>query len=854
MDFHSLARRELQTLCKKNKIPANMTNVAMADALAALANVEGIEEIEIGRVESGSEKPELVMNTPYNGGRTSMRRRIAKENAAIPIESDQPSRSRTRRIIIQDEEQEVKDNKDEMSDIGSNSMPPSPKTGLRSSTHRRPMRNQKAVGEENLESSKPATRTQCRMRKTKQEDEQENENTNLIENLSREAIPKTPATCNGRRRAAGNSVVKAQQDEIKKQDLIVSQVCSTRRSTRLQLKACETVRKERRTESVQIAALSEEENEEVSEKSTSMVEGMDGVSSGENATAKDQISAKGSCNPDIQEIQEDSIEKDAPTAALSDEVSNLIPSDTVTDLAIEEDSTFGNLSEAVVSIEILEDVASLHLENFSGERTINPERSESDAEDSLAVENCLVEEFTENDTQKSAKHVVENESSEAVEFTNSLKETLSLDLGHIEDLDTLLSEPFDGYQSDDAQSAADINESSGISKDQETEELDHDGKEASTYAENTGNTEGGNDDKIELQVEIKEGLHVGAIGETPLPEIWDFAQECLNSMKEENSNSESVPIDVDLTGEVESVDTTYCSDFYSIDNTELLHCHTHEAVIDEFKAAQSIEEPSYEKMVVSDMELENFGSNVVDDANSDATAATLNSTAMVTNESCEKTGAEHPHVDATKIIGGSNVHESSPILSSFVVLSDVVSSLYATTGSIPNQVPSCLSPCSGLASESGKSLNQFNVTPTGSSMKKKSTPSQKKATIMVFDENIDGKYSGGTSLKKKSNTKALASAGEGNENKENLSGGLGLRNKSNSKVTISVAEEKENGKLEDSIQRTMKSTSLRQLKKLIKNKLKVVESNVDKGNQQSENTRAALQTLTENTLTGSRED
>ena len=39
MDFHSLARKELQALCKKNKIPANMTNVAMADALTALENV-----------------------------------------------------------------------------------------------------------------------------------------------------------------------------------------------------------------------------------------------------------------------------------------------------------------------------------------------------------------------------------------------------------------------------------------------------------------------------------------------------------------------------------------------------------------------------------------------------------------------------------------------------------------------------------------------------------------------------------------------------------------------------------------------------------------------------------------------
>ncbi|KAK9093220.1 hypothetical protein Syun_028131 [Stephania yunnanensis] len=87
-------------------------------------------------------------------------------------------------------------------------MPPSPKTGLRSSTRRIPARNQKALGEKNPESSKPATRTLRRTRKTKQEDDQENEdhNTELIENPTGEAIPKTPATRNGRRKGINYSL------------------------------------------------------------------------------------------------------------------------------------------------------------------------------------------------------------------------------------------------------------------------------------------------------------------------------------------------------------------------------------------------------------------------------------------------------------------------------------------------------------------------------------------------------------------------------------------------------------------------------------------------------------------------
>ncbi|KAL5216668.1 hypothetical protein ABZP36_008069 [Zizania latifolia] len=44
MDFHTLPRCDLQALCKRNGVRANMTNAAMAEALAALSMVDGIEE------------------------------------------------------------------------------------------------------------------------------------------------------------------------------------------------------------------------------------------------------------------------------------------------------------------------------------------------------------------------------------------------------------------------------------------------------------------------------------------------------------------------------------------------------------------------------------------------------------------------------------------------------------------------------------------------------------------------------------------------------------------------------------------------------------------------------------------
>ncbi|KAG1361981.1 daf-12-interacting protein 1 [Cocos nucifera] len=98
MDFHSLSRRDLQTLCKKNRIPANMTNVAMADALQALQTVEGIEEIkEASQFQSPGKVEVRSPNLPRTSRRTSARR------APIPDEPKEQHGSplpRARRVAI----------------------------------------------------------------------------------------------------------------------------------------------------------------------------------------------------------------------------------------------------------------------------------------------------------------------------------------------------------------------------------------------------------------------------------------------------------------------------------------------------------------------------------------------------------------------------------------------------------------------------------------------------------------------------------------------------------------------------------------------------------------------------------
>ncbi|GMH18453.1 hypothetical protein Nepgr_020294 [Nepenthes gracilis] len=78
MDFHALKRRDLQALCKKNRIPANMTNVAMADALRSLEIVEGLDEFLKQSEYETLESPEKPSITSAIVPRTSTRKKTSK--------------------------------------------------------------------------------------------------------------------------------------------------------------------------------------------------------------------------------------------------------------------------------------------------------------------------------------------------------------------------------------------------------------------------------------------------------------------------------------------------------------------------------------------------------------------------------------------------------------------------------------------------------------------------------------------------------------------------------------------------------------------------------------------------------
>ncbi|KAA3471863.1 Zinc finger, CCHC-type [Gossypium australe] len=103
MVFDCLTRKELQFLCKRNKIPANITNVAMVDALKALEIVEGLEEFK-----NQSQSPEKTMNKtsqeiPSTISRTSTRRKPTKEEHQT-AQSTVRARKTTRRTAELDEE------------------------------------------------------------------------------------------------------------------------------------------------------------------------------------------------------------------------------------------------------------------------------------------------------------------------------------------------------------------------------------------------------------------------------------------------------------------------------------------------------------------------------------------------------------------------------------------------------------------------------------------------------------------------------------------------------------------------------------------------------------------------------
>ncbi|KAI3728648.1 hypothetical protein L6452_17287 [Arctium lappa] len=203
MDFQSLNRRELQALCKFNKIPANMTNVAMADALKSLETVEGIEEIlNSSRSESAGssiESPEKIEITsprvPRTSCRTSTRQKVKKIEESVPATASRTTGRGVRRQLV-----------GEVNEL---------KTPMVSSTR------------------KKAPTTSCRNMGSQLNECEEVAKNDCLDH-EKKCIPNTPVAIATHSRRKGTTAL-THQDTVKK-ETAVHRVYSTRRSTRLTAK------------------------------------------------------------------------------------------------------------------------------------------------------------------------------------------------------------------------------------------------------------------------------------------------------------------------------------------------------------------------------------------------------------------------------------------------------------------------------------------------------------------------------------------------------------------------------------------------------------------------------------------
>ncbi|KAJ6975239.1 hypothetical protein NC653_031175 [Populus alba x Populus x berolinensis] len=197
MDFHSLSRKDLQALCKKNKIPANMTNISMADALKVLDKVEGLDEFTNAPPKSDSQQsPEKAGSNEIL--QTSCRTSTRKKPLRIEPESSQKPLTRTpcttrRRVIGGDGDQENKNA----------NHPETP--------------------------AMPASRN--RISSTSARRKMETKMIEIAEDQQKNNVPKTPAANSCRRMAPAVSA--RRKVEAQKEEVSVQRVYSTRQSLRL---------------------------------------------------------------------------------------------------------------------------------------------------------------------------------------------------------------------------------------------------------------------------------------------------------------------------------------------------------------------------------------------------------------------------------------------------------------------------------------------------------------------------------------------------------------------------------------------------------------------------------------------
>ncbi|XP_065006661.1 uncharacterized protein LOC135637792 [Musa acuminata AAA Group] len=290
MDFHSLPRRELQALCKKNHIPANITNVAMADALQALHAGGGIEGMEEKLWNQSPKKAQAIStDLPCSSRGTSARRAVApalvepREQQASPLPRARrvtAKASEIEKLFSEEEDKEEKDGPAETTPIA-------------------------LVKRSTTKKSQGATTTRNTRRRTSKKEDVEAAEDGLVK------ATKTPATRTGRRTTARRGAESSVRVEEGTEDTVVSSRITTRR-TRQSSKSIAvddtttTMRSSTRTRARasirQMETLGQEEAATAAEQAEEVVEAKNYMEGHDGSRKKTSDLATGKM-PDLEETQ-----------------------------------------------------------------------------------------------------------------------------------------------------------------------------------------------------------------------------------------------------------------------------------------------------------------------------------------------------------------------------------------------------------------------------------------------------------------------------------------------------------------------------------------------------------------------
>ncbi|RLN07774.1 helicase swr-1 [Panicum miliaceum] len=519
MDFHALSRRELQALCKRNGVRANMTNAAMAEALQVLASVDGIDEIGTtlclptparSAMKSAAKMAELAEEQQHGSPLPRSRRVSVKSPEAIRMEVEEGEDGMKRDLvkeIVRTPGVALRSTSRRARATPAPLPTPVPASSARATTTRAPARKAEEVA------STPATlrrsqRTAARKAAAPTEEEQPTEDVSVAKRSTRSTKSRMTMALDQEEEevaAASKEEEKVQQEEPK---AVASDV------------QCDDPDEDEVTKLLE-GDSKEEEAEEGHEADSSDADIGSAVRSDESCDDKMEevmvVMEEGATKPQegiAEEKEQTSVEKTAPLATMEDspilgvlsksEASEPVIEKAqdatledyegcaewspVTDIADEIDAVIADKEVSVDEEAIKEDGCTITGETDNSPEEILPTAAEEDetsedggltevkegAADEMPQAGLEDDEISEEDGEDDFIELEDEETSEEDDLTE-LKEGAVAKMLHPELADDETSEEDEEWASDDAEASEEIN-----STDESDEEADETDEETDT--------------------------------------------------------------------------------------------------------------------------------------------------------------------------------------------------------------------------------------------------------------------------------------------------------------------------------------------------------------------------------------